>query len=696
VEVQPTDYVYVNFPAPGIYPFLAWFVNNGDAQTFFQWTYAAGASAIPPASGNGESGGVIRPVALQPAPPATTPAGNLQLSLAQSNTQIQGNQITVNVGVNGITYPNKQYIPLFEGTVGKLFIYNDPSHIFNFQTYNGQPVDRPSAATAVFALTGNSQSLLNVVYNDGGDGQFSLKYNGTPFPAGIAASTQLTVTADDIAWFDSSNKSYDTFSPASLGGPGGISFSIEVDYMVDPSGYAVSPTSVSADGNVHVFTVTLSKPMSPQQIGASGVTTNSVGATFTSDSGTTIATGSIVAQFNTSGFLTGYTVPVTVPVSQTNGSFHLSMSLTGFLDYLNGTAFTIHGPVTYFSNVSTTISTVGLGFSAPVPYSFSTNPNTTTFTAGTSVTLTGVAYTFDNNPMTMNFYYKNTIVGSPSVLIGAGALQSSSSGTVGGQTVYFRTFTATFVVPSQLAGSNTDLLGFVATDTVSSLSTTYFSSTTYTFHQTVYNATVVQTASAGNVYGPHNATVTTATFSRAATIGNTIVVAASNFNWGIWDNTTDNLGNNYTLATSGQNGEWVTRFYYHQVTQAGTTSVNIGSSNHGGDNSVQTLFVAEIAGLFIPTTLDGAASAIGSGASIATGSITTSNANDVVFAHVGGGIASGTPPTGFTYVGSATTTEGGDFLSYKVLSSPVSAFNPVWSGTSGVVGNTVAFRLQPQ
>jgi hypothetical protein len=95
-------------------------------------------------------------------------------------------------------------------------------------------------------------------------------------------------------------------------------------------------------------------------------------------------------------------------------------------------------------------------------------------------TLTGTVYTFDNNPVTMTFQYKNNASGI-TTNIGNGALQSSSTGTVSGQTVYLKTFTITFLPPDQTAGDNTDLLGFTATDTVSGRSVQYFSSTNYTF-----------------------------------------------------------------------------------------------------------------------------------------------------------------------------------------------------------------------
>jgi len=712
IATQPTDYVYINFPTPGIYPFLAWFVNNGDAQTFFQMTYAAGTSAIPPASGNGESGGVIKPVALQAAPPATTPAGNLQLSLAQSNVQIQGNQITVNVNVNGIVYPNKQYIPIFEGTPGKLFIYNDPSHVFNFQSYNGQAVDKPSAATNVFTLSGNSQSLLSVVYNDASDGQFSLKYNGTPFPPGIAASTQLTVTAEDIAWFNSGPKTYDTFVPASLSGPGGISFGVEVDYMTNPNSVSVSPSSVPADGNVHVFTVTLSEPMSPQQIGAGGKTTNTVTASFTSDSGTTVQPGSVAAQFNTSGFLTGYTVPVAVPFSTSNGGFNLRTSLTGTLSYLSGTSFVLNGPVTYMSSLARAISLTGSGFIAPTPYAFSINPNDTTLTNQT-YTLTGTAYTLDNNPMTMAFYYNSSQSGAQ--FIGNGVLQSQSSGTVNGQTVYFRTFTVSFVPPSQQLGT-TDLLGFIATDTVSALSTTYYSNTTYTFPVTItYGISVVQTTTY-TIYPGQYSCVGNVNIGmpQPVTQGNILVMGFSEFDWSVVSGggepfIYDSLGNTFSRLTPRSYNSFE-ECCYISVANIGTSGgdtviiANLGCHHANANNAALAVTVAELHGATYGATVDGSAIAINQAYTSSSQSITnnigtlfTGNQHDVLLSCVTGGCGGGVP-SGWTSLGNPISATNGfawsSALAYRVVNG-AGGYGVVWPCNQSA-GCAVALTLAPQ
>jgi hypothetical protein len=713
IGTQPTDYVYINFPTPGIYPFLAWFVNNGDSQTFFQMTYAAGTGAIPPAVGNGESGGVIKPVALQAAPPATTPAGNLQLSLAQSNIQIQGNQITVNVSVNGIVYANKQYIPIFEGTPGKLFIYNDPSHVFNFQSYNGSPVDKASAATNVFTLNGNTQSLLSVAYNDASDGQFSLKYSGTPFPPGIAASTQLTVTAEDIAWFNTVNKSYDTFVPASVGAAGGISFGVEVDYLTNPTSVAVSPSSVPADGDIHVFTVTLSEPMSPQQIGTGGKTTNTVTASFTSNSGTSVQTGSVAAQFNTSGFLTGYTVPVSVPFSTSNGSFNLFTTLTGTLSYLTGTSFVINGPVTYMSNVNRAISLTGTGFQPPVPYQFSVSPNDTALSNQT-YTLTGVAYTRDNNPMTMNFYYNSSQSGAQ--LIGAGTQQGGrTAGTVNGQTVYLSTFTVSFIPPSQTLGT-TDLLGFIATDTVSGLSTQYYSNTTYSFPVTItYGVTIVQSKTFSIYPGQYSCIGgNTPLFSmpQPVTAGNILVMGVNEFDWSnVSDNANysfgfhDSLGNTFGTLTpvsynSYEEGTWIA---CENISNGGPctiyTSEGFGCHHASANNAAISIVCVEVQGMTFGVAKDAA-----NGFNLAhqqasqpqssnTGTVNTSNQHDVIWTCA----VANDPPSGYTNVGFAQGCNGFCWsccLAYLVVDG-AGSYSPIWQSpqSSGV---TLALKLAAQ
>jgi hypothetical protein len=488
-----TNYCYVNFPSPGIYPFLAWWVNgiaySNDNTDYFQMTYAAGSAAIPGSAGVGIAyGSVIKPVAAQAAPSPTTPAGNLQLALAQSATQIQGGSITINVTVQNIVYATQQYIPIFEGTTGKLFIYNDPSKVFIFQTYNGSTPDLTAAASNVFALAGNNTNwngLVNIVYNDSGDGSFSLKYGGTAFPAGIAANTNLTVYAKDIAWYGSVAKSFDLYEPSTslasnrvvLSGGGAVYTEYEVDWFTNPSSVSPSWTTVTADGGQHAITLTLSEPIPPNQFGANN-TGNTVVFNATATGGVTVLNPAQAID-PTTGNLTGWTATLSVPSSTVNGSFNLNVTVTGTLTYLSGTVF-VTGGVTYISSQTIPISTIGANYIAPVGVSCTLSTVTNPLPSS-GETITGTAYTFDGNPLTMTFQYKEVSSGTV-VSIGAGVLSNSYTGTVSGKTAYYKTYTFSPWAPPNDAIASPDnviYVGFTTKDTVSTLSTQYFPTTTY-------------------------------------------------------------------------------------------------------------------------------------------------------------------------------------------------------------------------
>src|SRR5208282_844232 len=204
---------------------------------------------------------------------------------------------------------------------------------------------------------------------------FDLYYGGAAFDSGVA-KTELTITADDAAWFFPTGNTFDLFAPSSSGG--GINLGIEVDYMANPGlnspPATVSPTSgVSADGGNHSFTITLSKPFSPQQQGTVGSTGNTINAPVMALSGGATFASAPAPIINGSGFLTGWQFLVTIPKSTANGSFTLTTTVTGTLTYLSGTTFTT-GTVTYISAYVATISTVGIQFVNPVEQSWSTVP----------------------------------------------------------------------------------------------------------------------------------------------------------------------------------------------------------------------------------------------------------------------------------------------------------------------------------
>src|SRR5271157_634738 len=425
-------------------------------------------------------------------PPASAGSGSLQLTPAggisgwtyppsgdTQNWRLRGTpySLTLNIGtVVPVTYASYPYIPVYEGTAGKVFVYNDPVNpTFVFQGSDPQGVDKSVAVGQVFQITGDNNSWngrFSMVYNDAADGKFSLKYNGSALDAHVDTS-QLTIQSDDIAWYNSATKSIDIFSPA-IGGGGGESFKIEVDYMVQPSVASVSPLTLPADGAAHALTINLSKPMSSRQQGSHG-TGNTVVPSASFTGGATL--GSPLAPISDGqGFLLGWTTSVVVPVSSTNGSITLNLTVAGTLTYLSGSAF-VTNTVTYINGPVATIATVGNQYLAPVPYASSIAPSTNPLT-NSIFTETATFYTFELNPCILEFVYKP--VGGTSVDFASGALSSYYTGAVGGKTVYYKTFTTSWNPETFLASAGTYLMGYRATDTVSGLQAIYFSSTVYT------------------------------------------------------------------------------------------------------------------------------------------------------------------------------------------------------------------------
>lgn len=469
-EVQPTDAVYVSFPGIGTYSGVLWWVNGNDNQTYCQTTFAAGTAALPPSSSASYPGSVILPVTLQPAPPPTTPAGNLQLSISNGNQQITGQSVTLTVNVTGITYSTENYIPLLEGTTGKLFIYNSPSSaVFNYPLYppsGGSAVDKTAAVTSdAISLSGSNtswQGRLQVVYNAVDNANaFELFYGGSGFDSHVD-TTSLTITADDVAWYNGIAKTFDLYTVS--GGGGGAQFQITVDYLVRPNPFvaSVTPKTVTADGLAHTFTVTLTKPISPRQQGTQFGTGNTLTTANPTFSGG-VSLSSITPILDSGGWLTGWTVVATVPFSSANGSFTMSMNVSGSVTYLNGSVFTT-GTITYVNGVVGTVTTTGSSFKAPTNFTFSPPSG---FSG--SITLSATVMTTDSGALSLSFYRQ---LNNVNTLLGTGSKTSGPTAVSGG---FVTTFQIT--VATSLAWGSPIHFGYIATDALSNLSLTYFSST---------------------------------------------------------------------------------------------------------------------------------------------------------------------------------------------------------------------------
>jgi hypothetical protein len=494
-------YVYINFPTAGVYPFE--FVYNqsvaitagSGANGYFQLTYLSGETTQTPSGTLELDAPTALPVTPVTPPAPTLPSGNLQLSITNGSTQVVGGLIQLSIGVTGIVYSTQAYIPILEGTAGKLYVYSDPAaSVYNFQIgatgaleFNGHPVAPTAALGTVFEVAGSNsswQGRVALAYDptptegqtiNGATGAFEVQYNGSTFDSHVDASI-LTFQAADIAWYDSADNSFDLFTPTLSSG--GTINQINLNYMVNPTVDAVapyvsvSPTSVIANGNSYIITITLPKPMSPEQQGALGTGNVVESPTITC---TSASVGTITPVLDGSGWLTGWTVSITPVISSSNISASLGFTLVGTLTYLSGDSF-ITGSVTYVPTQAIPLTFIGEGYTAPTIASFAvsgqsgTAPNYSMSHAAT-LTMTATVTSSLNDNMTCAFYRKaNT--GTP-VNLGNGTLMNSY--TSGG--LYYKVF--------QLSSSGwtagvTYSLGAQATDTVSSLqSSLYYDSSTF-------------------------------------------------------------------------------------------------------------------------------------------------------------------------------------------------------------------------
>lgn len=256
----------INFPTAGIYPFEIDY-NNFE-----------GPGAELDISFNGQT--IIIPVALLAVPAQPDPGnGNLLLTPTggAGNLLIQGQQVTLSLALQNVQFQTQSLIPILEGNVGQIYIYNNPlSPVFSFLSYYGATPDGPSAAVADFVLVGDNiawQGQMSLRW-DSTVNKFKLSYNGSQsladnqlFAPNVQFTT-LTVTQDDIAWFNGSSASYDTFQATSAGG--GKLANIPLYYLLNPnypasSAVQVSPATVIADGTPKTFTVSLARPLPPLQ-----------------------------------------------------------------------------------------------------------------------------------------------------------------------------------------------------------------------------------------------------------------------------------------------------------------------------------------------------------------------------------------------------------------------------------------------
>lgn len=426
-----------------------------DDGSFFQY---AGNGAAPPASNTSLV-----------APSLGAPAGSLTLTPAGSALTVGSvNSLTINV--SGIHYATIPYIPLLQGQSGELAFFNNPSsNVFTYPTYNGAAVNKATAINQAWTLSADNtfwQGRVGLIY-DGTN--LLLLYNGVGAPANVD-TTNLTIVAEDIAWYNGASGTYDVYS-----GSGGIAQTVLIEWLVNPTVASITPTSAIANGTAQTFIITLAAPVSPRQQGTQFATGNSI--TLASLTLTNATVNSTTPLFNGSGWLTGWSVNATIPTSTSNSTSTMSAVVTGKLTYLAIVNFVINAPVTYISGPIGTINVTGVAFNPPQAYAFSVSPAGPTYTTTVTLTLTGQVFQRQNNPVTMTFIgvTKST---NAQFTIGAGSQTSRVAGTFGGNSGFITTFTHTYSSAS-LPASPGATLGFTAHDTTSGLSVTFLTSTAY-------------------------------------------------------------------------------------------------------------------------------------------------------------------------------------------------------------------------
>jgi outer membrane protein assembly factor BamB len=125
-------------------------------------------------------------------------------------------------------------------------------------------------------------------------------------------------------------------------------------------------------------------------------------------------------------------------------------------------------------------------------------------------------------------------------------------------------------------------------------------------------------------------TTATLAFNKANTAGNLIAVYV------VWDNTgtakvSDTKGNTYTAATARQTwgSGWSSQVFYASNILGGANTVKVTFST--AITTFGIMYLHEYSGLATGSPVDASASAVGTSASMSSGAVTTSQANDLLF-----------------------------------------------------------------
>ena len=189
-------------------------------------------------------------------------------------------------------------------------------------------------------------------------------------------------------------------------------------------------------------------------------------------------------------------------------------------------------------------------------------------------------------------------------------------------------------------------------------------------------------------------TTTTYTFASSVTSGNTILVGICVFDQAI-STITDNHSNTYNLVTSIVNGGFTEYFYYANVGTTASTTITVTMTG-SVTNCWAGMNCHEVSGLATsPVNVSNNSTGSVSGGSFSTGSVTTTNANDIIFSHAA--TYASTKPASYTagtdviFSGAGATQET---KSCYLQVSSTGVYNPTWTSTgASYLGVTVALQL---
>ena len=253
---------------------------------------------------------------------------------------------------------SKFYVPLLEGKSGKLYLKNSALGFY----YAGIPGGVSSANPATFlssgvlAISSYSQSTyqgrlaLQQNPSNSSDKRFELQYNGAAWDANMADDFSMNLVCRDVA-FSTGGSQYDLYN-YSPGPPigvvdvyydrrGGSGYDFYVRAKAIPTPISFSPSSIPADGQPHIITVTLKTRLHSSQSPTMQFALVDSGAP-------TVTLGSPVPIRNSAGQITGYTISVTAN-NQPSASGHWRLSASENIEYLKNDTI-VTETVTYYTN----------------------------------------------------------------------------------------------------------------------------------------------------------------------------------------------------------------------------------------------------------------------------------------------------------------------------------------------------------